>query len=90
MGKLLLMFSSCFRQCTGSLREGQAVLQPSHRHHPRATLEAEGQERRRTEQLKAGLQSQELGNTGTRGMPTVKAMSLFSLLRNCDLTLQTF
>lgn len=39
------MFSSCFRQCTGSVREEQAVLQPSHGHHPRASLEAEEQEK---------------------------------------------
>lgn len=39
------MFSSCFTQRAGSLREGQAVPQHSHSHHPRATLEAEGQEK---------------------------------------------
>lgn len=39
------MFSSCFRQRAGSLCEGQAVPQPSHSHHPRATLKAEGQEK---------------------------------------------
>lgn len=45
MRKLLLVFSSCFRQCAGSLHEAQAVPQPSHSHHPRAALEAEGEEK---------------------------------------------
>lgn len=46
--------------------------------------------RRHIEQVKAGLQKQEQSNMGTRGMSTVRAVSLLSLLRNCSLTFQTF
>lgn len=66
-----------------------SALQPSHCHHPRPALEAEGWEKPHGA-VKSQIASRELDNMGTSGTPSVQATSLLTLLRNCSLTLQTF